>query len=101
MKRFAPLMVLVAATLWGSNGIFVKLLADSGFSTDNPVRFTVQTTRGFKPKDYEMIQAIVGMWRRRRFAMMRDTATITHVNASMSVESELITGICFECLIME
>jgi len=23
----------------------------------------VQTTRGFKPKDYEMIQAIVGMWR--------------------------------------
>ena len=42
----------------------VKLLADSGFSTDNPVRFTIQTTRGFKPKDYEMIQAIVGMWRR-------------------------------------
>jgi peptide/nickel transport system substrate-binding protein len=28
------------------------------------VRFTIQTTRGFKPKDYEMIQAIVGMWRR-------------------------------------
>ena len=25
---------------------------------------TIQTTRGFKPKDYEMIQAIVGMWRR-------------------------------------
>ena len=26
-------MVLIAATLWGSNGIFVKLLADSGFSS--------------------------------------------------------------------
>ncbi len=39
------------------------LLAESGYSPDNPVRFTLQTTRGFKPKDYEMIQAIVGMWR--------------------------------------
>ncbi|UUP15891.1 ABC transporter substrate-binding protein [Nitratireductor thuwali] len=41
-----------------------KLLADSGHSPENPVRFKIQTTRGFKPKDYEMIQAIVGMWRR-------------------------------------
>lgn len=41
-----------------------ELLAESGYSTDNPVRFTIQTTRGYKPKDYEMIQAIVGMWRR-------------------------------------
>jgi peptide/nickel transport system substrate-binding protein len=40
-----------------------ELLAKSGFSKDKPVRFTIQTTRGFKPKDYEMIQAIVGMWR--------------------------------------
>lgn len=40
------------------------LLAQSGYSTDNPVRFTIQTTRGFKPKDYEIIQAIVGLWRR-------------------------------------
>lgn len=40
-----------------------QLLAASGYSTDNPVRFKIQTTRGFKPKDYEMIQAIVGMWR--------------------------------------
>ncbi|MFO1061709.1 MAG: ABC transporter substrate-binding protein [Dongiaceae bacterium] len=40
-----------------------ELLAKAGFSKDNPVRFTIQTTRGFKPKDYEMIQAIVGMWR--------------------------------------
>jgi len=42
----------------------VELLAASGYSTDNPVRFTIQTTRGFKPKDYEIIQAIVGLWRR-------------------------------------
>jgi peptide/nickel transport system substrate-binding protein len=41
-----------------------ELLAASGYGPDNPVRFTIQTTRGFKPKDYEMIQAIVGMWRR-------------------------------------
>lgn len=40
------------------------LLAASGFSTDKPVKFKIQTTRGFKPKDYEMIQAIVGMWRK-------------------------------------
>jgi len=42
----------------------IKLLADSGYSKDNPAKFTIQTTRGFKPKDYEMIQAIVGMWRK-------------------------------------
>jgi len=41
-----------------------EYLAKSGYSTENPVRFTIQTTRGFKPKDYEMIQAIVGLWRR-------------------------------------
>ena len=41
-----------------------KLLAASGFTPDKPVQFTIQTTRGFKPKDYEMIQAIVGMWRK-------------------------------------
>lgn len=42
----------------------VALLAASGFSTDNPAKFTIQTTRGLKPKDYEMVQAIVGMWRK-------------------------------------
>jgi peptide/nickel transport system substrate-binding protein len=39
------------------------LLGASGYSKDKPAKFTIQTTRGFKPKDYEMIQAIVGMWR--------------------------------------
>ncbi len=41
-----------------------ELLAASGYSADNPVKFKIQTTRGFKPKDYEMIQAITGMWKR-------------------------------------
>ncbi|CCN48880.1 ABC transporter, periplasmic peptide-binding protein [Vibrio nigripulchritudo MADA3029] len=40
------------------------LLADSGYSRSNPVTFTIQTTKGFKPKDYEIIQAIVGLWRK-------------------------------------
>lgn len=42
----------------------VELLAASGYSKDNPVKFKIQTTKGFKPKDYEAIQAIVGMWRK-------------------------------------
>ncbi|MDR3466881.1 MAG: ABC transporter substrate-binding protein [Xanthobacteraceae bacterium] len=42
----------------------VELLKASGYSTEKPAKFTIQTTRGFKPKDYEMIQAIVGMWRK-------------------------------------
>ena len=41
-----------------------ELLAASGYGPDNPVKFKIQTTRGFKPKDYEMVQAIVGLWRR-------------------------------------
>ncbi|MCB1343381.1 MAG: twin-arginine translocation signal domain-containing protein [Pseudooceanicola sp.] len=41
-----------------------KLLAESGYGPDKPVKFTIQTTRGFKPKDYEMVQAIVGLWRK-------------------------------------
>lgn len=42
----------------------VELLKASGYGPDNPVKFKIQTTKGFKPKDYEMIQAIVGLWRR-------------------------------------
>jgi peptide/nickel transport system substrate-binding protein len=42
----------------------VELLAASGYGPDNPVKFKIQTTKGFKPKDYEMIQAIVGLWRK-------------------------------------
>jgi peptide/nickel transport system substrate-binding protein len=40
------------------------LLKASGFSPEKPVKFKIQTTRGLKPKDYEMVQAIVGMWRK-------------------------------------
>ena len=40
------------------------LLAKSGFSPANPVRFTVQTTRGYKPKDYESVAAIAAMWKK-------------------------------------
>ncbi|MBM3483656.1 MAG: peptide ABC transporter substrate-binding protein [Alphaproteobacteria bacterium] len=42
----------------------IALLAKSGYSKDKPVKLTIQTTRGFRPKDYEMIQAVVGMWRK-------------------------------------
>ena len=42
----------------------VELLAASGYSVEKPVKFKIQTTKGFKPKDYEMIQAIVGLWRK-------------------------------------
>ena len=41
-----------------------RLLAASGYSLGKPAKFKIQTTRGFKPKDHEMIQAIVGMWRK-------------------------------------
>jgi peptide/nickel transport system substrate-binding protein len=42
----------------------IELLAASGYSVENPVKFKIQTTKGFKPKDYEMVQAIVGLWRK-------------------------------------
>jgi peptide/nickel transport system substrate-binding protein len=41
-----------------------ELLKKSGYSPQKPVKFTLQTTRGFKPKDFEMIQAIAGMWKK-------------------------------------
>jgi peptide/nickel transport system substrate-binding protein len=41
-----------------------QLLAASGYGPEKPVKFTIQTTRGFKPKDYEMIQAVVAMWKK-------------------------------------
>ena len=40
------------------------LLAKSGYSREKPVEFKIQTTRGYIAKDYDVIQAIVGMWRR-------------------------------------
>ena len=47
-----------------NTALFRQLMTEAGYGPDNPVKFTIQTTKGFKPKDYEMIQAIVGLWRR-------------------------------------
>jgi peptide/nickel transport system substrate-binding protein len=50
-----------------------QLLSKSGFSPSKPVNFTIQITRGFKPKDYEMSQAVVGMWRKVGIEASLDT----------------------------
>ncbi len=42
----------------------LQMMEASGYTKAKPAKITIQTTRGFKPKDYEMIQAIVGMWRK-------------------------------------
>ena len=39
------------------------LMKEAGWSKEKPLKFRVQTTRGFKPKDYEVMQAILGMWK--------------------------------------
>ncbi|MBL7176787.1 MAG: peptide ABC transporter substrate-binding protein [Desulfobacteraceae bacterium] len=41
-----------------------RLLAVSGYSKKNPVKFSVQTTNGYVAKDFEVVQAIVGMWKK-------------------------------------
>jgi peptide/nickel transport system substrate-binding protein len=39
------------------------LMAEAGYTREKPLKFKVQTTRGFKPKDFEVMQAIAGMWK--------------------------------------
>jgi len=39
------------------------LLAKAGYGRQKPVEFTIQTTRGFRPKDYETVREIVRLWR--------------------------------------
>jgi peptide/nickel transport system substrate-binding protein len=39
------------------------LMKEAGYTKDKPLKFKVQTTRGFKPKDFEVMQAVVGMWK--------------------------------------
>lgn len=39
------------------------LMAEAGYTKDKPLKFKVQTTRGFKPKDFEVMQAVAGMWK--------------------------------------
>jgi peptide/nickel transport system substrate-binding protein len=41
-----------------------RLLSVSGFSKKNPVKFKVQTTNGYVAKDFEVVQAVVGMWKK-------------------------------------
>ena len=41
-----------------------RLLGVSGYSKKKPVKFTVQTTNGFVAKDFEVVQAVVGMWKK-------------------------------------
>ena len=39
------------------------LLSKSGYSESRPVQLKIQTTKGYRFRDYEMVQMIVGMWR--------------------------------------
>lgn len=39
-----------------------ELLAASGYSPDNPVQFTMATTNGHFPSDYDIARALVQMW---------------------------------------
>lgn len=41
-----------------------KLLAQSGYGPDKPVRFTFLCTNGVYPADYDMARAIVQMWKK-------------------------------------
>jgi peptide/nickel transport system substrate-binding protein len=45
-------------------GKSVELLAKSGFSTDNPVKFKFATTNGHFPSDYDIARAIAQMWKK-------------------------------------
>jgi len=40
-----------------------QLLAAAGYSKSNPVKITVATFKGNFPRDYEVMQAVVAMWR--------------------------------------
>ena len=37
-------------------------LSKSGYSKSKPVKLTIQTTQGYRPKDYEMVKMITEMW---------------------------------------
>ncbi len=66
-----------------------ELLAASGYSPDNPVKFKIQTTRGFKPKDYEMIQAIVGLWRQALASRRKSKSTRSPSTTSCAQPDQL------------
>ena len=52
-----------------------SLLESAGYSESNPLKITVMTTKGFVARDYEVIQAIAGMW--RKVGIKADIETIT------------------------
>ncbi|MFQ5613267.1 MAG: ABC transporter substrate-binding protein [Anaerolineae bacterium] len=39
-----------------------ELLSEAGYTPDNPLKMTVFSTKGFKTRDFEVMQAAVGMW---------------------------------------
>jgi peptide/nickel transport system substrate-binding protein len=69
-----------------------ELLAAAGYSKTNPVRITAATFKGNFPRDYEVMQAIVAMWREvgieaelevitlAQFFEMRNTGKMKHVH---------------------
>ncbi len=40
-----------------------KLLSAAGYTKDNPLKIRVMATKGFKTRDFEVVQACVGMWK--------------------------------------
>lgn len=53
-----------------------ELLDEAGYSPDNPLNLTVFSTRGFKTRDFEVMQAIVGMWSQVGVEAEIETVTI-------------------------
>jgi peptide/nickel transport system substrate-binding protein len=51
------------------------LMEEAGYSKDNPLRISVMTTKGFVARDFEVMQAIAGMW--REIGVEADIETIT------------------------
>lgn len=53
-----------------------ELLSAAGYTPDNPLQMTVFSTRGFKTRDFEVMQAAVGMWREVGVEAEIETVTI-------------------------
>ncbi|MCZ7567943.1 MAG: ABC transporter substrate-binding protein [Ardenticatenaceae bacterium] len=52
-----------------------ELLAGAGYTPDNPLKMTVLSTNGFKTRDYDVMQALVGMW--SKVGVQADIETVT------------------------
>nr|BAL57578.1 peptide/nickel transport system substrate-binding protein [uncultured Chloroflexota bacterium] len=53
-----------------------ELLAEAGYTPDNPLKITVFSTNGFKTRDFEVMQAAVEMWRQVGVEAEIETVTI-------------------------